>query len=140
MGEHVLQSELITVNTANTVFRPHEPYAWTIDVGHKDDPTDPRAPAMPAKIISYVMSGDGSYIATLSARNASLQLDMWESPIVAQVDDVPMPSTIRKFPQPPSVQYQTSISKSVEFGQGMRYTLTNLILLWDQWRMANLIP
>ncbi|KAF9355296.1 hypothetical protein BGX34_010552 [Mortierella sp. NVP85] len=118
---HAFQSD--TVVDSNTVFRPHEPYAWTIDVGLKDDPTDPRAPAIPAKIISYMMSGDGGYIATLSTRNTSLQLDIWESPIVAQVDGVSMPSTIRKFPQPPPVQYQTSISKNVEFGRVRSYTL-----------------
>ncbi|KAF8970263.1 hypothetical protein BGZ46_010537 [Entomortierella lignicola] len=55
----------------------HKPYLWSLDVQHKESPTDPR-PAQSIKIIQYSISGDGTHAATLSATDSSLYLDLWD--------------------------------------------------------------
>jgi hypothetical protein len=45
-------------------------------MNQQDNPYDPHT-AVPARVIHYSLSGDGNYIALLSAKETTLQLDVW---------------------------------------------------------------
>ncbi|KAF9355010.1 hypothetical protein BGX34_010701 [Mortierella sp. NVP85] len=62
----------------DAIVRAHQPFLWSVNVGIKDDTTGPHAPSVPARIISYSASGDGSHVATLSTKDEMLQLDIWD--------------------------------------------------------------
>ncbi|KAG0204550.1 hypothetical protein BGX28_003556 [Mortierella sp. GBA30] len=53
------------------------PYLWSIDIEHKEAPTD-LGPTTSAKITRYAISGDGGHAATLSATDHYLYLDLWD--------------------------------------------------------------
>ncbi|KAF9376972.1 hypothetical protein BGX21_003316 [Mortierella sp. AD011] len=50
----------------------HKPYVWSIDVQHCENP------ARSLKISRYSISGDGKRVATLSATDDTLFLDLWD--------------------------------------------------------------
>jgi hypothetical protein len=52
----------------------HQPFLWSIDVKIKDT----KAQKSPVDIISYSVSGDGNYVATLSTDGTIIQLDVWD--------------------------------------------------------------
>ncbi|KAK3827944.1 MAG: hypothetical protein J3Q66DRAFT_6510 [Benniella sp.] len=55
----------------------HPPRLVSIDVIHRQILTDAASPLQPARIVHYSASGDGNYVATLSARDSVLHLDIW---------------------------------------------------------------
>ncbi|KAF9350496.1 hypothetical protein BGX34_001192 [Mortierella sp. NVP85] len=75
MELHASQSTAVADTIDDTVFKPHQPFLWSINVGIQDDTTTSSAPA---RILFYSVSGDGSHVATLSTKNTMLQMDMWD--------------------------------------------------------------
>ncbi|KAF9994391.1 hypothetical protein BGZ79_000864, partial [Entomortierella chlamydospora] len=72
----------------------HKPYVWSIDVQHPENPNDPvRSP----KICRYSISGDGTRVATLSATDDSLFLDLWD----ISVPKDPVPHRSKKLTEKP---------------------------------------
>jgi hypothetical protein len=65
-------------NAIDDVFRSHKPFSWSVDVGIGEDTSDPQASRVPARILYYSASADGSHVATLSTKDRILQLDMWD--------------------------------------------------------------
>ncbi|KAF9373423.1 hypothetical protein BGX21_004430, partial [Mortierella sp. AD011] len=53
----------------------HKPYVWSIDVQHCENPD---GPLQSLEISRYSISGDGTRVATLSATDDSLFLDLWD--------------------------------------------------------------
>ncbi|KAF9111566.1 hypothetical protein BGX27_004756, partial [Mortierella sp. AM989] len=54
----------------------HKPYQWSINV--QNGPPNSEGPAQSIKIIRYSVSGDGKFVATLSATDKFMYLDLWE--------------------------------------------------------------
>ncbi|KAG0348686.1 hypothetical protein BG004_004508 [Podila humilis] len=72
-----LHSSSADNNIDDVPLRVHMPYLWSIDIEHKEAPTD-LGPATSAQIIHYAISGDGGHAATLSATDHYLYLDLWD--------------------------------------------------------------
>lgn len=91
------------------VFKAHQPFLWSIDVVIKDG-TDLQAPSVPARILFYSVSGDGNYVATLSTKDMTLQLDIWN--LEAQRTDADIEGRAPFLPKPCG-QYRTNILEPV---------------------------
>ncbi|KAK3827973.1 MAG: hypothetical protein J3Q66DRAFT_409118 [Benniella sp.] len=70
--------KLLFITLQSTSFKkPHNAGPMSIDVCHSTNLEDPDSPAMPARIVHFSVSGDENYVATLSVRNRTLNLDVW---------------------------------------------------------------
>ncbi|KAF9355009.1 hypothetical protein BGX34_010700 [Mortierella sp. NVP85] len=90
----------------DTVIRTHQPFLWSVNVGIKNGAVDPSSPSVPARILFYSASGDGSHVATLSTKDKILQLDMWDletaphSTAVTETSPEATPSPSLLIPKP----------------------------------------
>ncbi|KAF9187679.1 hypothetical protein BGZ51_001174 [Haplosporangium sp. Z 767] len=76
----------------------HRPYLWSIDVAHTNKSADGRIYKKSTRIIHYAVSGDGSHVATLSALDKILYLDVWD---VASKSSALTNAAQNNTPQPP---------------------------------------
>lgn len=65
----------MTSPITEAVYKSHQPFVWSINTGHKDALSDPRTSS---RVLSYSISGNDKYAATLTLKGRSLQLDMWD--------------------------------------------------------------
>ncbi|KAG0297994.1 hypothetical protein BGZ96_003641 [Linnemannia gamsii] len=56
--------------------RIHRPYVWSINVNYSDELSEDLAPTM--EIVNYAISGDGTHVATVSAIDQHVFLDVWD--------------------------------------------------------------
>ncbi|KAF9362489.1 hypothetical protein BGX34_006042 [Mortierella sp. NVP85] len=79
----------------------HQPFLWSVDV--KIETTAQKSSGV---IVSYSVSGDGNYVATLSTNGTIIQLDVWDLQLETQTKRGP-------FTPKPCGQLQLSISNDV---------------------------
>ncbi|KAI7831330.1 hypothetical protein BC939DRAFT_226889 [Gamsiella multidivaricata] len=60
---------------ADSYIRKHQPYIWSINIGHVDSDV---GEVSPKRIIHFAVSGDGNYAATLAASETYLLLELWD--------------------------------------------------------------
>ncbi|KAF9923953.1 hypothetical protein BGZ65_008594, partial [Modicella reniformis] len=85
MEFHEFQMPIVDHDTVQL----HQPFLWSIDASYEDDLAESRT--VLTRIICYAVSGDGNYVATLSTKDKSLHLDVWDlemnSPHIVNSED-----------------------------------------------------
>jgi hypothetical protein len=89
----------------------HQPFLWSVDVKIKDT----TAQKISVAIISYSVSGDENYVATLSTDGAIIQLDVWDLELETQSKEDKDDYSEKRgpFTAKPCGQHQLRISNEV---------------------------
>ncbi|KAF9185867.1 hypothetical protein BGZ51_002417 [Haplosporangium sp. Z 767] len=64
---------------SDPTLRMHQPYIWSLNVCNKSDHDSQNPRETQKEIVHYAVSGDGSYVATLSIAGDSLHIELWDT-------------------------------------------------------------
>ncbi|KAI1300857.1 hypothetical protein EDD11_005926 [Mortierella claussenii] len=80
-------------NISDVLFHDHIPYLWSIDIEHKESPTD-LGQIRSTKIVHYAVSGNGRHAITLSATDRHLYMDLWD--LSCAINSTPVATSVKE--------------------------------------------